>query len=141
MLDNYDSTVNSKKLILRADDMKSFVSEDDLYSMIDDAYIANVANQVERFIDVFFDINKKFKYADNFGVDTSIINVAKEVCRIDIERYIKDMLDLRRKEIGEDQPVEETLFFYAISGIIFHLADRISDDAGCSALPRIEQKD
>ena len=81
--------------------------------------------QVNQFVDIFFELNKQFKFSDNFGVNTESIKIAKDVCGRDIEVFVRNGLEQRLKEIGADQPIEETMFFYPIIGIMNALADKI----------------
>jgi len=122
----YNQTLDKCKLILKGVDNKSFAEESDIYEKIDDAYISKVVEQVNQFVDTFFDLNKQFKFSDNFGVNTESIKIAKEVCGRDIEVFVRNGLEQRLKEVGADQPIEETMFFYPIIGIMNALADKIS---------------
>ena len=127
LLIHHHNTVNNCKLILKGCDNASFATDGDTYDMIDDAYIDNVAKQVKEFVDTFFELNKTFKFSDNFAIDRESVEMAKNVCYRDIDTFVRNGLAMRIKEVGKDQPVEETLFFYPIIGIMNALADKISE--------------
>lgn len=126
----FSQTHDDCKVILRSADNKTFACETDTYDKIDDAYINSVVEQTKSFVDLFFNLNKTLKFSDNFGVDTDSVKIAEDVCRRDIEVFVRNGLEQRRNEVGIDQPVEETLFFYPIIGIMNALADKISEKNG-----------
>lgn len=125
----YNQSVSSSKVILKGYDNSSFV-EDETYDKIDGIYEEHVVNQVLRFFGVFFELNEEFNYYDNFVSDKGSLSSAKQEYERDLSRYVHDMLELRKQEVGHDQPVEETLFFYAITGVINHLANIICTKNG-----------
>ncbi len=128
-LSSYNKNVPSSKVILKGCDNSSFV-EGETYDKIDDAYEGQVVKQVMHFFDEFFQLNEEFNYCDHFVSDKGSLATAKQEYTHDTRRYIHDMLELKKKEVGQNEPIEETTFFYAISGIINNVANQICTNNG-----------
>ncbi len=126
LLAHLHETTRSCKVILKGYDNSSFADENDTYDQIDDAYIDGVAEQARAFINTFFELNNTFNFNDNFAIDRESVEIARDVCYRDIDRFVRDGLAMRIREVGANQPVEETLFFYPIIGIMNALSDEIS---------------
>jgi len=97
---------------------KAFVSEQDVYGNIDDAYKNEVVNSVKEFFDFFFSLNKTLNFTENFGVDASILKAVKKVCMNDAITFLNRGLHNAQAEGDAQGKIEETFFFFPIKGII-----------------------
>ena len=53
------------------------------------------------------------------------MNVAKETCSKKLDIYAKNGWELKKKEVSDDEVIEETLFFYPLVGMLKELSDAI----------------
>ena len=78
-------------------------------------------DEVNRFIDFTFALGEEFSFYDNFGVDLSIVEEVKQLCRKDLRNYLD--CGIKAWQENEDaaagtSKIEETLFFFPIIGMI-----------------------
>lgn len=121
------SGVKSLRLILKSTDNKTFIVDEDYKSIIDnrDEYVNKTVQQVEEFFEFLFSLNGEFNLRDNFGIEHNSIDLAENICYKDLKTYVNRGLDCKLKEVAPQDKVEETMFFYAISGVLHALADEI----------------
>lgn len=125
---DYDS-IRGMKTVLTGCDAVTFadgLTYDDVDS--DSTLQSKVVENVDTFIDFFFDLHKKYSFSDYFNVDSSIMKQVKAICKKDIANYFNDGLKKRKnsnKAEGAENKVEETLFFYPLVGIINAVAREI----------------
>ena len=115
------SEIKEMKTILVGSNKEMFADEQMTYGNIGEATLTAVVNSVRDFIDFAFGLNNKFSFYDNFDVDRSIMSNVKELCYRDIRRYLDIGISVKKNEImqdGADENLEETLFFYPLTGII-----------------------
>ena len=102
---------------------KAFITNDDIYKMIDSRYKQEIMDATKDFFDFFFGLNKKFDFDNNFGVDKKILKLAKIVCYgNDLSTYLNKGLDINKEDVEEDDTIAETAFFYPIKGILQELS-------------------
>lgn len=123
-IQNYDD-VNDTKVVLDSADYTSFVPCNFTYQNIDDAYVNSTVAQVKKFIDFVFAIDRQFSFREYFDVDAKSLQEAQDICYRDLKTYTERGLSCRLEEVDQDAPVEETLFFYPLNGMLNALADRI----------------
>lgn len=121
---DYDD-VKDLKVVLDSASYTEFLPLDFTYKKIDEKYIVNTVNQVEKYFKFMFDLDKDFSYRDNFGVDPESIQIAKGICVRDLETFTKRGVEARLSEVDEDTVVEETLFFYPLVGVLNALAAEV----------------
>lgn len=115
------SEIKDMKTILIGSEKGMFADEQMTYGNIEKSLLDKVVESVKEFIDFTFELNKKFSFYDNFDVDRSIMNKVKELCYRDIKTYLENGISVKKNEIiqdGADENIEETLFFYPLTGII-----------------------
>lgn len=101
----------------------------DTYENVEN-YIEDVEIEFSNFIDLFFDLNKDFSFTDNFEISQTRLNEFKSF----IKSTSKDELLLgiheRVSELNNqlDTPINESLFFYPLIGILNSLATHIIED-------------
>ncbi|MGN0187830.1 MAG: cell division protein FtsA [Paludibacteraceae bacterium] len=123
-IQNYDD-VNDTKVVLDSADFTNFIPSNFTYQNVDEAYICNTVAQVKKFIDFVFAIDKKFSFREHFDVDANSLQTAQDICYRDLETYMRKGLSCRLEEVDVNAPVEETLFFYPLIGMLHALADGI----------------
>ena len=87
---DYDS-IRGMKTVLTGCDAVTFadgLTYDDVDS--DSALQSKVVENVDTFIDFFFDLHKKYSFSDYFNVDSSIMKQVKAICKKDIANYFND---------------------------------------------------
>lgn len=119
------STISSKKVVLKVSDSKSFVS-DETYGTINEEEIVNeIVQEIKRFIEFTLELNNDFSFRNNFGVEATSIDIAKEECFKDLRTYTYKGIDLKKKEVSKDDEIEETFFFYPLTGMLHALSNKI----------------
>ena len=95
------------------------------YGEINDEYLNKVVGEVKSFIKFVFDLNKEFSFKNNFDSDESSLNVAQEECARDLLTFTKNGLENKKKEVSDNDVIEETLFFYPLNGMLNALISAI----------------
>lgn len=114
----------AKQLILNS--IGTAMIEDESYDSVDNVYLSNVVEAVEEFFDfVLDDLNREFKFNDNFGIDNRTLKIARETLKYDLRTYLEKGIEIRKQDIGEDEKIGETFFFYAIKGALQSLSEKI----------------
>lgn len=101
-----------------------FISKE-TYAEINDAYLNKVVNEVKTFINFVFELNNEFSFKNNFDSAELSMNIAKEECLRDLLTYTKNGLENKKKEVSDNDIIEETLFFYPLSGMLNALISAI----------------
>lgn len=103
-------------------------STEDTYQNIDN-YVDSTATEFKDFIDLFFNLNKEFSFTDNFEISQSRLKDFKEFIKGEIKDELLLGVNERLKELnGETEtPINESLFFYPLVGILSGLATYIAD--------------
>ena len=116
--------IEAKQLILNS--IGTAIIEDESYDSVDNVYLSNVVEAVEEFFDfVLDDLNREFKFNDNFGIDNRTLKIARETLKYDLRTYLEKGIEIRKQDIGEDEKIGETFFFYAIKGALQSLSEKI----------------
>ena len=127
LLSDTDSTDDRDKIIKLRADGTGFVSSDEVYADIDDAYIAKATDAVETFFGfVLGPLNKAFNLDDYFGVSQETLDMVREAFQNDLDTYIRRGIAIRRTEAGDRDNIDETLFFYPLKGVINVLSEQIA---------------
>lgn len=107
------------KIIVLKSDGSGVVGLHDTYRNITNEYKAQVVRSVEEFFDFALNtMNTEFNFDDNFGVERTSIELAKEVARRDLDTYLEKGIEQRIAETEPDATIEESFFFYPIKGVI-----------------------
>jgi hypothetical protein len=124
--ESYDS-IAPKKVVLRGSDCATFVNGE-TYQTITDDTIASTVAEVRKFLDLIFSIPAEFSMRDNFGINHNSIDLAKEVCLKDLETITRNGLNEKKKEVSDQDVIEETMFFYPLVGVLNALAGSIYEN-------------
>ncbi len=83
--------------------------------------------ETEDFFDFIFELNKKFNFADNFGVDSKSVKIVKDNCCRDLANYLRNGIESKLKDVVDiDKYVDETFFFYPIIGVLNAIESEIA---------------
>ncbi len=83
-----------------------------------------------RFIDKFFAWDEQLNYYQNFGVSPGKLPVYRDFLKEKLKNDLIDGIQSKLKEVDEsiNINIEETLFFYPLTGCVNRLASRIYQD-------------
>jgi hypothetical protein len=118
----------STKVILDSSNNQSFVVNETYGSIDCEKHLHETVEEVKKFIQFVIDLNSEISYKDNFGINSESFLIAKETCFIDLEDYAKKGLSQKRKEVSDEDPIEETFFFYPINGMLNALSISIYNE-------------
>lgn len=116
-----------QKLVLKDTESETFYdSHIDTYQTIDSNIKANTVNNVREFLRFALNSKSSFSIKDQFGIEQSVLNDAIDVCDRDLDTFFENGLEQKLQENAPTDPVEETLFFYPIIGMLHELCDYIN---------------
>ena len=99
--------------------------ESETYGDITDTHLNKTVDEVKTFIQFVFDLNKDFSFKNNFDSAETSLNVSQEECLRDLLTYTKNGIENKKKEVSDSDIIEETLFFYPLSGMLNALISAI----------------
>jgi predicted transcriptional regulator len=111
------------------------------YNSIDDAYIKGVNENVNDFYELFTKLIKNLNLKQHFGITSKSIAVFEDLVKRNNDEFTKDQLgDIKKglkiarssdegDSLDNDEPITETLFFYALKELIPQLTSEINDKA------------
>lgn len=86
----------------------------------------SVVDEVQDFIDMFFDLNSEFNFFREFTINAAILPQAREFLsdRDELIEYLEQGIQAKKEELygNEDIQLEESLFFYPLTGMLNSLA-------------------
>ena len=102
------------------------VSDKDTYSFVE-SHLCDIETSVRNFFKfALYDIPKHFNLGDNFGISRESLDIARDVCKQDLDTYLEKGLNLSEKESGDaGNVVEEALSFYPIKGVLQALSTNL----------------
>ena len=119
------SLIKTMKTILLGTDTGTFADRVMKYDDISENMKDNVVENCRKFIDFVFDLDKDFSFNDEFDVDRTIMDKVHKLCERDVRTYLENGLEGKKSAIrqeGADDYIEETMFFYPLTGILNALA-------------------
>lgn len=121
----YDDIASTKIVYKTVNDGKNEFVRNETYADINDEYLHRVVDEVKRFIQFVFDLNKEFSFKNNFDSADASLYVAQKECMRDLLTYTKNGLEIKKKEVSDSDVIEETLFFCPLSGMLNSLISAI----------------
>ncbi len=129
LLCNNFTGIDDIKTVLLGDNKNTIIPETKItYKEINnDIILNNVLQEVELFIDKFFGWNEQFNYYNKFGANPAIFEELKSIIKQDLYMRMKDGLNEKLLEVQDNSniPLEETLFFYPLVGVLHKMAQNI----------------
>ena len=74
---------------------------------------------------MIFALSKEYSFKNYFDVSDMSFQIAKTECYRDMGIYLQNGLAVKRTEVSENDPIEETLFFYPMNGMLNALISAI----------------
>ncbi|MBN1330958.1 MAG: hypothetical protein JXA54_15915 [Candidatus Heimdallarchaeota archaeon] len=124
---DYDNIANTK-VVLKSTDANTLVTNETYETINLQNYIESIIGEVGKFIHFVFDLNSMFSYRNNFGISNKSLQIAKEQCSKDLKTYTINGLNQKLKEVSGDDIIEETFFFYPLTGMLTALSAAITDN-------------
>lgn len=122
---SYDDITETKIVYKSVNDgVDAFIGSES-YADINEKYLNNVVDEVKTFIRFVFELNKEFSFKNNFDSSEVSLNIAQLECMRDLLTYTKNGLENKKKEVSDSDIIEETLFFYPLSGVLNALISAI----------------
>lgn len=122
------SQIKTMKTILLGTDNTTFVEQEIDYDSLNDSVKEQVVENCKTFINFAFDLDKEFSYYNEFEIDKSVMEGARKLCMRDLKTFLDNGIELKKESIkqdGADNVVEETLFFYPLTGVLNALVREI----------------
>lgn len=132
--DSY-SNIFKKKVVLhsngtntvfqrKTDDLSSKPKTEDTNKAVNDDYLSKTTEEAKVFIQFVFDLLPFF--ANNgYKLNSESVAIAKETCFKKLDIYTNTGWNLKKKEVSDDEVIDETLFFYPLVGMLKELSDAI----------------
>ncbi|MDP4268725.1 MAG: hypothetical protein Q8909_01230 [Bacteroidota bacterium] len=126
---NFDE-IDDIKSSLIGYDMVTF-AHNHSYSIIDERILNQISEEVIRFIEFTFTLNKNNDsfFVKRFSANAKIADEVKRICLCNLHEYTKKGLHKKLEELrslGAEGDIEETLFFYPLIGVLNNLAREIA---------------
>lgn len=129
---SYNSIDNIKATLIGTDTTE-FADSNSKYGNITSSDLELIVNEIKKFIEFTFALNDEFSFSKKFGAGVSNLDLDKKICLKDIKKNLLDGLDKKHEELKQtdsNQPIEETLFFYPLTGILNSLVHEINKQKG-----------
>lgn len=133
--DVQSKSIHGKNIILKSSG-DALINRNDTFAKIKDnpAYMEQSIAAVERFLDVTFDtFNSEFSFHNAFGCSRESIDIARALCKKDLRTYLTKGLEQLCQQSGDNETVNETLFFYPIKGVLQAVSTEIDKSLSPSA--------
>jgi hypothetical protein len=131
----YEEYINSIKETLLGDAKDTMIAKTVLsYDILQDPeererLEEGIIEEYNRFIELFFSVNKECSFTNEFGVSPASIKIAREILQNsgDVRMYLKTGIEEKLRDLGNDTngKIEESFFFYPLIGCINKLAYEI----------------
>lgn len=122
---DYEDIASTKIVYKTVNDGEEAFIGNETYADINESYLNKSVEEVRNFIQFVFDLNKDFSFKNNFDSAESSLNVAQEECMRDLLTYTKNGLENKKKDVSDNDRIEETLFFYPLNGMLNSLIGTI----------------
>jgi len=127
---DYESILN-KKIVLHSNGTNQVIQisnskETDKYLFINNDYLEKTVEEVKEFIKFVFD-NLSFFTKKGYQLNSDSIAIAKEKCTEKLSIYAECGWKRKKKEVDNDELINESLFFYPLKGMLKELTDAICD--------------
>lgn len=100
------------------------------YDKLTDAAKGKIAIYVSDFNSFFLKLHSQYSFTDYFNVSEKSL----EILKMELNKYVRDNLEEGlefNKKLddfsGDEKEIEETLFFYPLTGAIYHLSSQLSE--------------
>lgn len=125
-----------KKVVLHSSDMQTLIKQPqasslipdpaDTYAAVNQDYINKTVEETKKFVHFVFDLLPFFAN-EGYRLDENSIIIAKELCFKRLDVYANAGWELKKREVRNDEVIEESLFFYPLVGVLHELSSAICD--------------
>lgn len=109
-----------EKVIMKSHSEGTFFNPQDTYSDIDMLKQSTI-DDVRTFLNFTLSANPHFSVKDKFGIEQDSIETAKAVCFKDLDTFFDNGIEHKQQENDATDPIEESFFFYPITGVLHKL--------------------
>lgn len=120
------SEIDDLKVVLKSINNESFISTEK-YKDIDDKYIDECVEEAKTFIKFVLGLNESFSFKKYFGVTEKSLELANRECFRDLKTFTKNGLSSKKREVSDNDNIEETMFFYPLTGMLYALGTAIKN--------------
>ncbi len=131
LLSDVDVEIDQIKTVLLGTGNGVLVPEQPLkYPEVTDETLKQVLGEVDEFMQLLFTLHDEYNFTHHFGVNPSHLSNYRQMLREDLMEYLKSGQQLKLKELAgnQDVNVEETFFFYPLTGALNRLAFKIATE-------------
>jgi len=131
LLSDVDVEIDQIKTVLLGTGDGVLVPEQSMkYPEVTDNTLQQVLGEVNGFMQLLFTIHNEYNFTHHFGVNPSHLSNYKQLLQEDLMEYLKSGQQLKMKELAgnQDVNVEETFFFYPLTGALNRLAFKIATE-------------
>ncbi len=131
LLSDVDVDIDHIKKVLFGTGQHTIIPETAVkYPDINEQSLTQVIQEVERFVDVLFEVHEEYNFSHHFGVNPTHLGNYRRWLKIDLMEYLKSGHQMKLDELAGNQNVniEETLFFYPLVGVLNRLAYKIATE-------------
>ena len=121
-----EGTNDVEDIIVFKSNCSGFVTPSDTYDCVNDEYKGASIHAVKDFFNFTLkEMNEKFNFDKNFGVDYNSLKIASYVSNNDLDTYLEKGIAQRKEESESTDTIEETFFFYPIKGVLHAISQEI----------------
>ena len=121
-----EGTNDVEDIIVFKSNCSGFVTPSDTYDCVNDEYKGATIHAVKDFFNFTLkEMNEKFNFDKNFGVDYNSLKTASYVSNNDFDTYLEKGIAQRKEESESTDTIEETFFFYPIKGVLHAISQEI----------------
>lgn len=115
----YSKIADTKVVLINAEN-NLFVSNETYKKVKEEesSFINQTVKDASEFIKFTLNLNSRFSFKNNFGLDIASFEIAKKTCFNDLNDFTQNGLTQKLEEVTEYDNIEETLFFYPIIGML-----------------------
>ena len=131
LLSGVDVDIDQIKTVLLGTGEGVMIPEQSIkYPNLTDEMLQQVLGEVDEFMQLLFTIHQEYNFAHHFGVNPSHLSSYQMMLKEDLMEYLKSGQQLKMKELAgnQDVNVEETLFFYPLTGALNRMAFKIATE-------------
>lgn len=97
------------------------------YKDVDNAYLNDVAKNVNRFYKMFNELVLELDFKGEFGVSNKSIEIFNKIKSYDQLDYLMQGVKSLKEDSTPDEPVAQSLFFFPLIGLMYDLASAINE--------------
>ncbi|MBO4699376.1 hypothetical protein J5690_07180 [bacterium] len=129
LIDKDEKVSDENKSVLLGIDDTTIATEENCFDNISEDMKEKIVESVGNFINFLFrDLNKEFCFYNQFGTNPNIVKEVVEIANQNLKQYLDDGIEKAKEYItNREEPINETLFFYPIVGMLNKLAQKLGD--------------